>query len=252
MKIGIIYCAYGTRDLVAKSLAPWLSFRKSHFDGQSVEICAVSVRFADFEGEDDGTKELLRTYLNTGDSINHLVDGPDNIPETVARGMALNYLKSKEVDIIWQVDSDEFYTTQEIRTIVNHIISNPWIGWFRLSFKNLVFNEKTYLTEPFTPPRIHVVKFGGYNIHSFSADNDVQYTGVLGNNIIRQEHIPSMLIPKEVCWIRHESWPNNERGKKKVLYQQKRWGNACSFSWDENQGGLIFNPNQPKPQISYD
>ena len=34
--------------------------------------------------------------------------------ETEARSLALDYLIKNNVDIVWQVDSDEFYTLEEI------------------------------------------------------------------------------------------------------------------------------------------
>lgn len=252
LSIGVIYCGFGTKDLVVRSLEPWVNLRAQYmgqFDRRAaVHICAVSVRFAGFEGEDDGTCDVLRGYKARGD-IDHLMDGPQNVPEATARGLALQYLRDK-VDLVWLADSDEFYTEDEISRVIRHVEENPWIVWWRLSLKNYVIDGKTHLVEPFTPPRLFRVNASGYRVHSFSGDNDIQYGGVITRDILPQERFASATVPKETAWVRHESWMSNERGKRKQAYQAKRWGaNVCSFAWDDTHGGLIFNPALPAPKI---
>lgn len=247
-KIGIIYCAYNTREYVCPSLWPWVNIQYKEGTPEIV-ICAVNVRFARFNADvEDGTREMLRGYLERGE-IDYLIDGPDNIPETTARGMALHWLKDQGCDATWMVDSDEFYTIPEIGRILTFVSNNPWSTWFRLSLKNYVFDDRTYLADPFTPPRIHRIRLRGYEAHSFSADNDIQYGGIITRDIIPQDQFPSMIVPKEVAWVKHLTWQNNLRSKKKIEYQLKGRGwPQCSFSWDDSKGGLIFNPALPTPK----
>lgn len=248
MRFGIIFCGFGTLDLVAKSLAPWLALRKQGL----CSICAVSVKFKDFDSEDDGTRDYLRNLLQQGE-IDNLIDGPDNIPETTARGMAMHYLKDEHaIDAIWMVDSDEMYTLDEISRISQYVQNSPFIAWFRLCLKNYIFNTQTYLADPFTPPRIFRVKTGSYIVNSFSGDNDIIYTGTITRDLKPQEYLSNLTIPKEVAWIAHFTWLSDERSKKKVQYQTKRWGNACSFVWNEKENCLEFNPNLPKPAYIYE
>jgi len=248
---GVIFTGFGTKEYIHQSLAPWVALRReAHENGDHLYICAVSVKFAGFEGEDDGTREILREYLARGE-IDHLIDGPDNISERVARGMAMRHLLDNGVTYIWQVDSDEPYTQDEIVRIKTHVESHPWIIWWRLCLKNYVFDDKTYLADPFTPPRIHQVRSGSYKVHSFSGDNDIQYGGTITRDIIPQDRFASGTVPPTVAWIRHESWPNSLRSKKKIEYQTKGRGWAqCQFAWDDSKGGLIFNPSLPAPKIS--
>lgn len=242
--IGLIFCAYGTKDYVHQSLRVWLDLRAA---GHQVTICAVNVRFAGFEGEDDGTREVLRGYLERG-YIDNLIDGPDNVPEAIARGTALQYLRDK-VDLIWMVDSDEFYTMDEINSILRYMEENPWIAWARLCFKNYVMDDKTYLAEPFTPPRVFRVWAASYRVHSFSGDNDIAYGGTITRDILSQERFASATVPKEIAWVKHLTWQSNDRSRRKIAYQTARWGNVCSFAWDDTQGGLIFNPALPRPKV---
>lgn len=242
--VGLIFVGYGTKDLLDKSLTPWIALRKD--PEYKVSICAVSLRFAGFEGEDDGTGDALRGYLERGE-IDNLITEPDDIPETQARGMALTWLKEQGVEMTWMVDADEEYTQDEIYSILSFVKSNPWSAWFRVSLRNMVFDDKTYLAEPFQPPRIHRVNVGGYKAHSFGADNDIQYGGTITRDIIHQSQFANMTIPPQVAFVRHYSWPNSARSRNKVRYQESRnW--QCSFSWDDTQGGLIFNPALPRPK----
>lgn len=250
--IGVIFCVWATKDYLAQSLAPWIELRRI---GQiKVSICAVNVLFAGFEGKDDGTRELLKGYLDRGE-IDHVIDGPDNMPETTARGMALTWLKEKGCDVSWMVDSDEMYTAAQVETILTFVYANPFVAWFRLSLRNHVFDDKTYLVEPFTPPRIHRVRVDGYQAHSFSADNDIVYGGTITRDIIPQDRFPSMTVPESIAAIKHLTWLNDTpenrvRSHRKIEYQLKARGwPSCSFAWDDSKGGLIFNPALPTPRV---
>ena len=51
-----------------------------------------------------------------------------------------------------------------------------------------------------------------------------------------------MTVPKECAWIPHQTWMSDEKSKKKIDYQLRGRGwPACSYSWDESRGGLVFN-----------
>ena len=261
VNIGLIFCGYGTRDLVPQSIEPWIELRSElrHSDACSrLHICGVSVKFAGFEGQDDGTTDLLRRYRDSGD-IDHLIDSPQNIPETAARGMALTWLKEQKVDVVIQYDSDEVTDIDSIRRMLGFIEQNPFIQWFRFSYRNLVFNENTWLAEAFTPPRVFRIKApDGYIAHSFSGDNDICYGHPILRNLKPQEAYPSQTVPVAVFNPKHFSWLSDTperaaRSKAKIRYQlEGRGWPQCSFSWDDSKGGLIFNPNLPEPKVVHE
>ncbi len=58
---------------------------------------------------------------------------------------------------------------------------------------------------------------------------------------------PSILNPKHYTWL-NDTLSNKTRSRLKEKYQRDR-GWQCSFSWDDSQGGLIFNPTLPKPKV---
>lgn len=246
-KYGIIYTAFGTQEYVYDSLFPWMVLRNANLPGCQISICALNVKFAGFDGEDDETNRLLKTCLRTK-SIDQLIDGPHNIPETVARGMAMRYLIESGADTIIQWDSDEFSSTSDLTQMLDFIHAQSFVPWFRFSYKNFVFDKQTYLAEPFTPPRVHRVNYGNLAAHSFCGDNDIQYEDIATKTMIHPLQLPHLTIPWNVFAPKHYTWLNDKRSYLKQAYQWKRW-NHCSFCWDDSKGGLIFNPNLPIPKV---
>lgn len=234
MKIGIIYTAFNTAEYLDASIAPWLEARKNQLNGNHFCVCAVSLPFKDFPSERlDKTKQKLEALYDL-DEIDDLIVGPDSIPETEARTLALKKLLGRQVDIVMQVDGDEFFTTEQIGGIFEFVAKNRFISWFRLSYKNYVFNEKTFLNEAFTPPRIYRTPY----LDRFYDDNNLQYK-MSDGRVVKDLEMASLTIPKNVAWVKHLTWLSDERSKKKCEYQQKRWG-ACSFRWDDEKNELCF------------
>ena len=163
--------------------------------------------------------------------------------EIEARGAALKWLTSQGVDILWQADSDEFPTTDEIATTLKFVESRPHTVWFKGSLKNYVWNDKTYLLDPFTPARIHrLAAPGGYLANGFWADNNVIYKRPFSEEEATDTSFSHLTIPKSVQWIKHLTWMNTDRSRRKIEYQTlaRQWP-SCSFAWDDSKGGLIWN-----------
>lgn len=265
MKVGVLFVGWQCEDLLDHSLCPWIAARKDHLGGHSFEICAVAVPFKGFEQPValDRTVVALEDTLPFMDEglISHLITSKEPLTEVEARGRALTWLVARGVDLVWQVDSDEMYTREEILRIMAFIEANPYVAWFRGSLRNAVFTPDQYLAEPFTPPRgfrtfVAIPRGPLYDkltLHGFSADNDCIYWSQLDGSIYRQEQLPSMTIPTSVAWTRHLTWLNDERSRAKIAYQVAR-GWSCSFAWDDARGGLVFNAahfarlGQPLPQ----
>jgi len=255
MKIAIILVGYNMEEYVAQCLAPWFAARANRLDGNDFVICAVSVPFTGFPNDDkpDATVSLLRAELDAG-HIDHLITGTEPMAETEARGAALRWLRDNHCDVSIQVDIDEMYNIDQIEKIFRFVEANPFTVAFKLSFKNYVFDDKTFLVEPFTPMRIHRLFPGHFKAFGFWADNNVYYEGARqaeGVPYIKDVEYATMTIPASVALVSHLTWPNNLRSKKKVEYQIARWGDRCSFRWDDARG-LIFNPDLPIPKTASD
>lgn len=241
MKLGVIFCGFNTAQYISDSLFPWIEARRKQIDGNQIVISAVSVPFVRFPGErTDSTAKIISDHFLKGDIDQCCVDN-EPLEETVVRGNSLNYLKSVGCDAVIQVDSDEFYTLEQIEKILNIVNFNPFVVWFRLSLKNYIFDGKTYLEEPFQPPRIHRIKtVDGFEAAGFWDDNSVFYTN--GENTYQDRSFPTKTIHKNIIWVKHMTWLNDERGRDKVNYQKSRWGNdLCSYEWDDEKKELKFN-----------
>lgn len=250
MRIGIILTGFGMADYVDACLKSWISARSQRLEDHEFIICAVSVHFAAFpDSYDDGTIAKLRNFVNS-EEIDHLITEPNGIEETKARGLAFEWLKEKDIDIVWQVDIDEQYTEQDISRILRYVENQPYMAAFRISFKNYVFNTKTYLAEPFTPMRIHRMKFGPMEPVGFWADNNMYYKTNTSEHLTRDDSLATIVIPSTCAWVRHITWQSDARSRRKVQYQLARWGN-CTFRWD-NSKGLVFDPSSIAPRTLSD
>lgn len=247
-RYGIIWVGWQSEDMLNASLSPWVAARAARLEGHDWVVCCVAVPFVGFTqpARLDGTVDALSARLHDG-SIDCLVAGvsPAPLTETDARGRALTWLRDTgKVDLVWQVDSDEIYTEAQILAITRFIDHQPYITWFKLCLRNAVFTADQYLTEPFTPARIHRVYPPGWFAHGFWDDNNVSYLGrVIGpvhQETRRDTAFPSLTIPKETAWIKHLTWLSDERSRSKVAYQRAR-GWECSYRWDETTNQLAFN-----------
>ena len=245
MKIGIIYTSYQMANYVDMSLNPWVSARSNRVDGHTYLIVAVSLPFEGFplESSVDDTESFLRNRLYRGD-IDHLICQKTPLKETEARGLALKWLVGQNVDVLWMCDGDERFTQSDISGAARFVDDNPWVQWFRLPYRNLVFDEKHFLAEPFTPPRIHrVYAPGGYKVCNFWDDNNVLYNRpwMVDSPVIQDIAFSSMPIPTSSANPLHYTWLNNERSRKNIEYQTKSRKWLCSYRWDEEANQLRFN-----------
>lgn len=242
MIIGIIYVAYQAEDLLPRSLSTWIAARRDKLGGHEFVICAVSVPFEGFGQEATDKTRTLLGFASTRGDIDHVIVRDKPMKEIEARGKALQWLVERGCQLTWMVDADEFYLKEDIQGAVAYVENQPYVDWFRVPLKNLVFTRNQYLAEPFTPPRIHRVHIRGYRAHSFWADNNVLYGGTITRDLKQDLHFASATVPVHLCNPLHESWLNNARSKAKIDYQVRArgWG-SCSFAWDEARGGLVFN-----------
>lgn len=254
MTVGVIWVGHQCEDYAERSLAPWIAARAAKLGGHEFIICAVSVPFTGFQqdGKPDRTRAILGCHL-TDDKIDHAIVSDKPMAETDARGAALRWLVDKGVDTLFQWDSDEFATTEQLSRILAFWEARPGICWARLSYKNRVFTPNQYLVEPFTPPRIHRVRAPGssYEARSFYEDNGIAYHGTITRDIVPDAHFPSVTVPRSVAWVDHWSWMSDSRGRAKCRYQWARW-KRCDFDWDDARGGLIWRDGQPVPETAQD
>jgi len=255
MKIGILYCGFNSREHVEHTISPWVKARDEKLLGDEWVVAAISVPFKEYENTkfnaDDGTGDYLSTQ-----SLDYLIREPKFISETDARNLALRKLLDSKCELIVLADADEYFTLEQIKNLVEFIKKDKLTTWFKFSYKNYIFDEKTYLVEPFQPPRAFWVTSGGYRLNNFRHDNEVLYHGIITRDIKDFEYFSRKIIPQNVAWIKHLTWINNEKTKAKSEYQLTRWGSSlCSYKWCDRKNSLVFNLeyftrfNKPIPEV---
>jgi len=245
MKIGVIIPLYNAKDLISRCLEAWKVIKD---EGQyTVKIFCIDGRFNEYGEETsppnstDGTVDLLKAYKESKIIDDYILAGGGLLEHDI-RNLGLNQCKASDCDILWNVDSDEFYTPLDIRQIIKYIEKKTLVAYFKIHFKNLVFNSNTWV-DGFCPPRIWRVKHGNLTLNRFHWDNDCYYRENGSVYDIGDKLLGHLAIPKSVAFITHETWLSNERSKLKCLYQEKHFahGAGCGFKWDEEKNRLVFN-----------
>jgi FkbM family methyltransferase len=226
-KIGVLLSAYNSEYYIDECLQPWMEL-KGELDISFACVSGMYKEYIDFgfKSRNKGTLSKLVNYeldflISTGGS-KCLMD------ENGSKNMALNALKN-ECDLVWILDSDEFYTKQQIKNILNYIDFTPEYDWYSVNLKNSTF-EKHLWIDGFCPPRIFRTDRNDGLSH-FYFDNHIVY-----NNGDVFDHKPNLNIPRNIAWVKHYSWLNSDtRSKEKVKYQELRFSGACSFKWNDSQ-----------------
>jgi hypothetical protein len=226
-KFGIIGCFYNCADYLPEVLPPWFKLKKEF----NLEMTAVNCLFTEYaamgmKNEDSKTRDIIKSF-----PFDYTFISPIPQHDSIVRNSVLSYLLYKEVDFVWLLDGDEFYTEEEIRNIISFVIENKDKYWFSLNFKNYIFDGKTWV-DGFRPPRIFNNTLNK-KIDRFYWENDIVYSD--GTDYKKLSNIE---IPIEKARVRHMTWLN-KNGKSKVEYQIKHYGH-CSYKWNEIKQELEF------------
>lgn len=254
-KFGIIFCGYDCDEHINKSLPVWLDLKRKHGENLIFTVCNCL-----FEEYADMGKTVLPIpeWIVNNKQIDYYYHCEKPVSEAEARNMCLQYLLAAGVDYVFLVDADEYYQEKDFHKVVNFVEANSFITWFKLPLKNYVFDDKTFLVEPFTPPRIFKTVEGKSRLMTFSWDNDVAYFRP-DKGFIPHTAYSQMTIPQNIVWPKHLSWCGApDYLKAKVAYQNKHFNGVCSYRWDEQAQVLKFNEefftkyNLPIPRTAKD
>jgi len=231
IKIGVLLSAYNSEDYIDECLHPWISL-KNEFDVTLACVSGMYKEYLDFgfRSKNQGTLSKLVTYnldflLATGEKS--LLD------ENGSKNSALNALKNN-CDLVWILDSDEFYREEDIKNILEFIRKNPKYDWYSVNLKNSTF-EKNLWIDGFCPPRIFRTD-RNQGLSHFYFDNHITYND--GENF---DNKPNIKIPRNVAWIKHYSWLNEDsRSREKIKYQERRFVSGCSFTFNDENGRIYF------------
>jgi FkbM family methyltransferase len=231
IRIGVLLSAYNSEDYIDECLQPWMSL-KEEFDITFACVSGMYKEYLDFgfRSKNKGTLSKLINYdldflLSTGEKS--LLD------ENGSKNSALDALKNN-CDLVWILDSDEFYTEEDIKNILEFIKKNKKYDWYSVNLKNSTFEKKLWI-DGFCPPRIFRTD-RNRGISHFYFDNHITYND--GENF---DNKPNIKIPRSVAWVKHYSWLNEDsRSREKIKYQDRRFVSGCSFTFNEVNGKIYF------------
>lgn len=239
-KFGLLMSVYNGMDYLQECLDSWVRYKQAT---DKLIIAIIDARFQHFDGPDhstDGTLDLLKKCKDAG-YIDYFELANPGLSEMQVRTIPLKFLISNGVDYIISSAPDEMFSVEEIDKIIQYVESEPFITYFKINYKNYVFDKTTWI-DTFCPKRIWKVKSNSFLLDSFSGDDDTVYrdsnNGLALDFAFAGDTIPGVKI-------KHYTWLNNKTSKAKVEYQTKRWapphGFGCSYKWNNKENKLEFN-----------
>ena len=239
MKVGLIASAYNSASFLAECIEPWKKLKEKK--EYSLYCSFIHACFKENEElgfplkSEDNTHNLLEKYYSEN-FLDYYNFSNAYLKEHDARNVCLKNVLQEGVDYVWTIGLDEIYTLEEIEKILKFVEFNPWVDWFKINYKNYVFDGSQWV-DGFCPPRIFKVNTHG-GLKSLYYDDDFVYAD--GSDY---KSLSSLEVPRNIAHVRHMTWLHSN-GKSKVEYQKKRWGEeGCSYSWNYEENKLEFNKN---------
>lgn len=245
MKIGIQIITYNSADSFEKLIEPWLKLK----DRYDLKIWVGSGQFKIYhdmgcENLNGPTIQLLESMLGQG-KIDYLFQpDPDNLlGDHTTRDKCIPWMREQDIDLMIQLDSDEFYTEEEVNNYIEFIEQNPDYN-YKTVFNNLIGEGKSIDWEKHTAWWIK--RFGGISHYYYDAHwsylGEGNPIGHKGEGNIEYRRPPSLTIPKELVNPQHYTWTNDENiggpshVKEKIEYQKRYYNTGeCGYVWDENE-----------------
>tara|TARA_R110000824_G_C15211884_1_gene676678 strand:- start:48 stop:809 length:762 start_codon:yes stop_codon:yes gene_type:complete len=250
MKIGLLCNFYGFPEYTDKCLEAWKKIPEVN------KVAVSSYQYSDYvecgwDYDDIDTPTQLLSHHR--DFVDYISLGKE-ANDSFSRNTPLQHLLPHDIDYVWLLDQDEFYSEEDIKNSIKHIEQNPETCTFKVNFKNFVFSKSQYV-DNFNPPRVFKVNLNGQkSLSHFYYENDVAYN--VNNQLVDYKNLSMLEIPKDKCFPDHYSWVGPKKFlKAKVKYQLKRYNGICSYKWDEEKDQLCFNDefykkfNQTKPEL---
>lgn len=245
IKIGIQLLAYECENTIEEVLSPWIKLKEKY----DLLIWVASGQFKiykdlGYENNNAKTLSLLNNLLEKG-VIDHLFTTDDDnlLSDHETRDKCIPYFKENDVDLMIQLDSDEFYSEKDVENYVKFIEDNKEYSIYNTTFKNLVDDGKIYHNwNRFSAGWIK--RHGGickyyFDAHFYFCGDD--------NNTIEYRSVPSITIPKEIVNPTHDTWTINRSGsefsdiKSKIEYQRRYYSHDCGWVFDEETGKIVPN-----------
>ena len=237
MKIGIQVLAYNCEATFEKILKPWLKLKNKY----DIQIWVGSGQFKEYDelgykNLNQKTEELLSTLFKKGDVDFVFHPDLDNLlTDAETRNKCIPWMKDHDIDLMIQVDADEFYSNREAKNLIEFVEANPDHTIYNTIFKNVIGDGIIKDWSRFSAGWIK--KHGGIKNYYF----DMHWSFNDGFDY-RSQSVKE--IPKNLLNPYHYTWTNgmNTTGpshiKQKIDYQNKIYSTGCSFEWDDSNNEI--------------
>jgi hypothetical protein len=245
MKIGIQVLAYNCHNTIEDVLNPWIEIKKEY----DIKIWVSSGQFRiykelGYEDKNTATLQLLKLLLDQGKiDFLHVPSKDSLLDDHSTRQNCISYFKENEIDLMIQLDSDEFYNQKEVSSYLKFIVENDTYSCYNTVFKNLIMDGNHYVEwERFSAAWIK--RHGGISHYYF--DQHWSFRGDDGNNV-EYRWVPTISIPKELVHPIHDTWTNHRKGsgnghiKSKIEYQEKYYSHQSGWKWNEETQCIEIN-----------
>jgi len=246
MKIGVQLVTYNSAETLEKLIAPWLKL-KNRYD---LKIWVGSGQFKTYqemgcENLNGPTIQLLKSMLGEG-KIDYLFQpDPDNLlGDHTTRDKCIPWMRKQDIDLMIQLDSDEFYTEEESENLIRFIEENPEYSTYNVVYNNIIGEGKEVDWERFGAGWIK--RFGGISHYYYDAHwsylGEGNPIGTKGEGNVEYRRPPALTIPKELVYPTHYTWTDSKNVggpshvKEKIEYQKRYYNTGeCGYIWDENE-----------------
>jgi FkbM family methyltransferase len=237
MRIGIQLIAYNSAEVLEELLAPWLKLK----DRYDLKVWVGSGQFKTYnqmgcENLNGPTIKLLEEMIKEG-KIDYLFQpDPDNLlDDAETRDKCIPWMKEQDIDLMIQLDSDEFYTEQEVENLITFIEENPEPSVYNVVFNNIVGDSR----EDWVRFAVGWIKrHGGIKNYYF----DCHFSFIEGE----YRDAPNITVPKTLVHPTHLTWTHNKNTtgpshiQEKIDYQNRVYGGdvgvtRCEMIWDEKE-----------------
>ena len=240
MKIGIQILAYNCALTFEKLIKPWVKLKNKNYD---IKMWVGSGQFKAYaklgvKDLNDSTEVLLSNLLEKGD-IDHVFHPSKNnlLTDAETRNQCIPWMKENDIDLMVQVDADEFYSLREAENLIEFIKDNPDHTCYNTIFKNVIGDGIIEDWSRFSAGWIK--KHGGiksyyFDCHWWFNDNfDYRSPGI--------KEIPKQLVnPYHYTWTNEDNTTGPSHIKDKIKYQEIIYSAGCGYVCDEKNNKIIL------------
>jgi len=243
INIGIQILAYNCKTTFEQLIAPWVKLKEKY----NIKIWVGSGQFKIYnemgcEDLNEPTVELLQKLLQEN-KIDYLFQpDPNNLlSDHETRDKCIPWLRENNIDLMVQVDADEFYGDQA-EPYLNWILNNQQPDCYNTVLKGVIEEGVYEDWERFSAGWIK--RHGG--IKEYYLDMHWSWFGKEPGKNVEYRWANTVTVPKEVCNPLHFTWnekltttgPNTL--KEKIEYQKRYYeNNECDYIWNPEISDVV-------------